>query len=164
MPWRREGGRREQRRLIAERHDLERLLRATAPGEPLPDPREIWHVALIPTYTEPYEKLYQTVKALADSDYPADLRMVAIITRETDLQGRENAVKLQETFGSEFLHFFHILDPLEPGVVVGKSSAMAYGGTMAISGADRVGLRSGEGPCHRSGLGLPASTPSISAI
>jgi len=122
------GGRREQRRLIAERHDLERLLRATAPGEPLPDPREIWHVALIPTYTEPYEKLYQTVKALADSDYPADLRMVAIITRETDLQGRENAVKLQETFGSEFLHFFHILDPLEPGVVVGKSSAMAYGG------------------------------------
>ena len=119
------GGRREQRRLIDEERKLERLI---ALGEPLPDPRQIWHVALIPTYTEPYEKLYQTVKALADSDYPSDLRMVAIITRETDLQGRENVAKLRQVFGSSFKHFFHILDPLEPGVVVGKSSAMAYGG------------------------------------
>jgi hypothetical protein len=119
------GGRRELRRLIDEHHKLERLV---ALGEPLPDPRQIWHVALIPTYTEPYEKLYETVKTLAESDYPRDLRMVAIITRETDLQGRENVAKLREVFGGEFKHFFHVLDPLEPGVVVGKSSAMAYGG------------------------------------
>ena len=119
------GGRREMLRLVGEQRSLERLL---ALEEPLPDPRQLWHVALIPTYTEPYEKLYQTVKALADTDYPRDLRMVAIITRETDLQGRENVARLRDTFGSSFLHFFHILDPLEPGVVVGKSSAMAYGG------------------------------------
>jgi hypothetical protein len=119
------GGRRELRRLIDEQRKLERLV---ALGESLPDPRQIWHVALIPTYTEPYEKLYQTVKALADSDYPRDMRMVAIITRETDLQGRENVARLREIFGWQFKHFFHILDPLEPGVVVGKSSAMAYGG------------------------------------
>ena len=123
-----QGGRREQRRLIAERRDLGRLLRSMTIGEQLPDPRQLWHVALIPTYTEPYEKLYETVKALAESDYPCDLKMVAIITRETDLQGRENVVRLREIFGSRFRHFFHILDPLEPGVVVGKSSAMAYGG------------------------------------
>ena len=122
------GGRRELRRLIEERRSLGNLLKLVASGVELPDPREIWHVALIPTYTEPYEKLYETVKALADSDYPRDLRMVAIITRETDLQGRENVSKLREVFGAEFRHFFHILDPLEPGVVVGKSSAMAYGG------------------------------------
>jgi hypothetical protein len=122
------GGRRELRRLVEERHALEKVLRLTVLGEPLPDPRELWHVALIPTYTEPYEKLYETVKALAEADYPRDLKMVAIITRETDLQGRENVAQLREIFGSEFLHFFHILDPLEPGVVVGKSSAMAYGG------------------------------------
>jgi len=119
------GGRREMLRLVGEQRSLERLL---ALEEPLPDPRQLWHVALIPTYTEPYEKLYETVKALADTDYPRDLLMVAIITRETDLQGRENVARLRDTFGSSFLHFFHILDPLEPGVVVGKSSAMAYGG------------------------------------
>jgi hypothetical protein len=131
------GGRRELRRLFEERRELERLL---ALGEPLPNPNELWHVALVPTYTEPYEKLYQTVKALADSDYPRDLRMVAIITRETDLAGRENVAKLCDTFGSQFLHFFHILDPLEPGVVVGKSSAMAYGGRWLYAELGRLGF------------------------
>ena len=119
------GGRRELRRLVEEQRALERLV---ALEEEIPDPRQLWHVALIPTYTEPYEKLYETVKAWADTDYPRDLRMVAIITRETDITGRENVARLQEVFGDAFLHFFHILDPLEPGVVVGKSSAMAYGG------------------------------------
>jgi hypothetical protein len=119
------GGRRELRRLIDEHRMLERLV---ALEMDLPDPRELWHVALIPTYTEPYEKLYETVKALAETDYPRDLRMVAIITRETDTAGRENVARLREVFGDSFLHFFHVLDPLEPGVVMGKSSAMAYGG------------------------------------
>lgn len=119
------GGRRELRRMVDERRDLARLV---ARGEDLPNPNELWHVALVPTYTEPFEKLYETVKALADADYPASLKMVAIITRETDTVGRENVAKLREIFGASFLHFFHILDPLEPGIVVGKSSAMAYGG------------------------------------
>jgi hypothetical protein len=119
------GGRRELRRLIEEHRLLERLV---ALNVDMPDPRRLWHVALIPTYTEPYEKLYETVKALAETDYPRDLRMVAIITRETDTAGRENVARLQQVFGGAFLHFFHIIDPLEPGVVLGKSSAMAYGG------------------------------------
>ncbi len=122
------GGRRELKRLADEREALRTVLQQVAVGAPLPDPRQLWHVALIPTYTEPYEKLYETVRALAESDYPRDLRMVAIITRETDMQGRENVARLREIFGDQFKHFFHILDPLEPGVVVGKSSAMAYGG------------------------------------
>ena len=120
------GGRRELSRLAAERRDIERLLARR--GEPIPDPRELWHVALIPTYTEPFEKLYETVAALANTDYPRELRMVAIITRESDGEGRKNVARLQELFEDRFLHFFHILDPLEPGIVVGKSSAMAYGG------------------------------------
>jgi hypothetical protein len=131
------GGRRELKRLFEERRELERLL---ALGEPLPNPNDLWHVALVPTYTEPYEKLYQTVRALAESDYPRDLRMVAIITRETDLAGRENVARLREAFGDRFLHFFHILDPLEPGVVVGKSSAMAYGGRWLYAELGRLGF------------------------
>jgi len=121
-----EGGEREIVRLLAERKDLLRLLARR--GDPIPDPDRLWHVALVPTYTEPYEKLYETVRALAESDWPTERRMVAIITRETDLGGRENVARLREVFGDRFLHFFHILDPLEPGHVVGKSSAMAYGG------------------------------------
>jgi hypothetical protein len=134
------GGKRELRRLTDERGDLEKVLALMAKGEQLPDPRELWHVALIPTYTEPYEKLYETVRALAESDFPRDLRMVAIITRETDLMGRENVAKLREVFGKDFRHFFHILDPLEPGVVVGKSSAMAYGGRWLYRELTRLGF------------------------
>jgi hypothetical protein len=120
------GGRREVDRLLAERREIDRLLARR--GEAIGSPDRLWHVALIPTYTEPFEKLYETVAALARTDFPTDLRMVAIITRQTDLQGRENVARLRELFADQFLHFFHILDPLEPGIVVGKSSAMAYGG------------------------------------
>ena len=66
--------------------------------------------------------------------------MVAIITRETDHGGRENVARLREEFGDAFLHFFHILDPLEPGIVVGKSSAMAYGGRWLYRELTRLGF------------------------
>ena len=133
------GGRRQLDRLVRERGSLERIL---ALEEPMPDPRKLWHVALIPTYTEPYEKLHETVRALAETDYPRELRMVAVITRETDIQGQANVARLREAFGSSFLHFFHILDPLEPGVVVGKSSAMAYGGRWLYKELTKLGFDS----------------------
>ena len=120
------GGRRELRRLADERRDLARLL-ARRDGA-IPDPAGLYHVALVPTYTEPFDKLRETIRALAEADYPRERCMVAIITRETDLTGRENVARLRVLYGHRFLHFFHILDPLEPGIVVGKSSAMAYGG------------------------------------
>lgn len=132
------GGRREAARLRDERKDLLRLLARR--GDPIGNPDRLWHVALVPTYTESYEKLHETVRALAESDWPRERRMVAIITRETDHTGRENVARLRETFGDRFLHFFHILDPLEPGVVVGKSSAMAYGGRWLYRELGRLGF------------------------
>ncbi len=136
-----EGGRRELARLRDERRDMERVL---ARRDALPDPRRLWHVALIPTYTEPFEKLYETVAALAAADWPRERKMVAIITRETDTGGRENVARLRELFGDRFLHFFHILDPLEPGIVVGKSSAMAYGGRWLYREIVRLGFDPAE--------------------
>ena len=132
------GGRRELARLRAERRDLLRLLARR--GDAVSDPDRLWHVALIPTYTEPYEKLHATVAALAASDWPTERRMVAIITRETDQGGRENVARLRDAFGESFAHFFHILDPLEPGIVVGKSSAMAYGGRWLYRELVRLGF------------------------
>jgi hypothetical protein len=132
------GGRREAARLRDERKELLRLLARR--GDAIPDPDRLWHVALVPTYTEPYEKLHETVRALAEADWPRERKMVAIITRETDHGGRENVARLREAFGDRFLHFFHILDPLEPGIVVGKSSAMAYGGRWLHRELTRLGF------------------------
>jgi hypothetical protein len=132
------GGRREAGRLRDERKDLLRLLARR--GEPIGNPDRLWHVALVPTYTEPYEKLHETIRALAEADWPRERKMVAIITRETDHQGRENVARLRDAFGDHFVQFFHILDPLEPGIVIGKSSAMAYGGRWLYRELSRLGF------------------------
>ena len=119
----RRGG--DRRAHEAELQELDALM---ALPEAPPDQREYVHLALIPTYTEPLHKLRETVRALARAEWPKERKICAIITRETDTDGIENVGILREEFGSEFADFIHILDPLEPGIVVGKSSAMAWGG------------------------------------
>jgi hypothetical protein len=109
------------------RRELDELREATA-GAPLPSADDLIHLALIPTYTESLEKLRHTVRALAEAAWPRERKICAIITRETDEGGRANVTVLREEFGDAFAEFIHILDPLEPGIVVGKSSAMAWGG------------------------------------
>lgn len=110
------------------REELEELARIQALEQPPPPVDELIHLALIPTYTEPLAKLRATVQALADADWPAERKICAIITRETDEGGIANVGILREEFADRFADFIHILDPLEPGIVIGKSSAMAWGG------------------------------------
>lgn len=105
-----------------------------------PHPSEIVHCALIPTYTERYEVLRGTVEALATQSLPDQQRICAIITRVTDTSGWENVARLREEFGHRFRAFIHIKDPLLPGIVVGKSAAMAYGGPVLKAACDELGL------------------------
>ena len=111
---------------------------ALPPGAPAPS--DVVQCALIPTYTELYDVLRATVAALAATIYPEHLRVCAIITRETDLGGIENVTRLREEFASSFRLFLHIKDPLLPGIVVGKSAAMAYGGPVLKAACDELGL------------------------
>ena len=88
----------------------------------IPDALQYYHLCVIPTYTEPYHVLERTVQAIVDSNYPAELTMVGIITRETDKPGWENVARLREKFGSRLKGFYHIKDPLEPGIVIDLDS------------------------------------------
>ncbi len=115
----------ERRRI---RDEMDDLARVEALPEPRPSVDEYIQLALIPTYTEPLEKLRATVMALAEAQWPKERKICAIITRETDEGGIANVAALREEFGPAFAEFIHILDPLEPGIVIGKSSAMAWGG------------------------------------
>jgi hypothetical protein len=119
--------RRISRVLAEDWTDRLRLLDSDRAGD-APASTEYTHLALIPTYTESLAKLRETLRALADAEWPADRRMVAIITRHTDRAGQEHVRALRDEFGTSFADFIHIIDPLEPGVVIGKSSAMAFGG------------------------------------
>jgi hypothetical protein len=96
------------------------------------DPLQYIHLSVIPTYTEPYHVLERTVQAIVDSNYPDHLKMVGIITRETDKPGWENVARLKEKFGGRLGGFYHIKDPLEPGIVIGKSAAMNWGGRWMV--------------------------------
>jgi cellulose synthase/poly-beta-1,6-N-acetylglucosamine synthase-like glycosyltransferase len=109
-----------------------------------PDPRRIVHAVLIPTYTEPYGVLRETVRAVVEARYPKENKVVAIITRESDRAGWENVRRLQEEFGSSLRSFLHIKDPLLPGIVVGKSAAMAYAGPVLKRECDAMGLDPAE--------------------
>jgi hypothetical protein len=114
-------------RLLLER-ELAELDAVAALADAPPAADELIHLALIPTYTESLEKLRHTVRALTEARWPTERKICAIITRETDEEGIANVAALREEFGHAFAEFIHILDPLEPGIVVGKSSAMAWGG------------------------------------
>ena len=100
------------------------------PGSP--HPLQFFHLSVIPTYTEPYHVLERTVQAIVDANYPDELKLVGIITRETDKPGWENVARLKEKFGHRVRGFYHIKDPLEPGIVVGKSAAMNWGGRWMV--------------------------------
>jgi hypothetical protein len=117
-------------RASVERTAIEQELRAfdSVTGVEVSAWRDYTHLALIPTYTEPLDKLRHTVRALAEAEWAREKKICAIITRTTDEQGIQNVATLREEFGHAFADFIHILDPLEPGIVVGKSSAMAFGG------------------------------------
>ena len=95
-------------------------------------PLQYIHLCVIPTYTEPYHVLEKTVGAIVDSNYPPELKMIGIITRESDTPGWENVARLKRKFGDRLRGFYHIKDPLEPGIVVGKSAAMNWGGRWMV--------------------------------
>jgi cellulose synthase/poly-beta-1,6-N-acetylglucosamine synthase-like glycosyltransferase len=92
------------------------------------DPLSYYHLSIIPTYTEPYHVLEKTCQAIVDANYPPELKLIGIITRETDKPGWVNVARLEAKFGAEVGGFFHIKDPMEPPLVPGKSAAMNWGG------------------------------------
>ncbi len=114
--------------------------RELAAAPDCPDPLDLHHLSIIPTYTEPYHVLEATVRAIVDANYPADKKLVAIITRETDKPGWENVARLKAQFGGQLGGFYHVKDPLEPGIVIGKSAAMNFGGRWMVSELRAAGL------------------------
>ena len=124
----------------AERENWWQRCLALTVSETIRDPHRIAHAILIPTYTEPYAILRETVRAIAEADYPSENKVVAIITRESDRPGWENVARLQQEFGDRLRAFLHIKDPLLPGIVLGKSAAMAYGGPVLRRELEAMGL------------------------
>jgi hypothetical protein len=130
------------------RRDMATDWLARCRDEPLPDecpdPLSFHHLSIIPTYTEPYHVLEQTCQAIADANYPKELKLIGIITRVTDRPGWANVERLRERFGGEVGGFFHIKDPMEPPLVPGKSAAMNWGGRDMVARLGALGYDLGR--------------------
>src|SRR5258708_22358617 len=70
--------------------------------------------------------------------------MIGTSTRETDKPGWENVARLKAKFGDQLRGFYHIKDPLEPGIVIGKSAAMNWGGRWMVRVLTEEGYNLGQ--------------------
>ncbi len=145
-----------------ERRDLAAAPRP-ARREPIADPRPA-----VPRRPDP--DLHRAVReAVRDGPRAGRGRLPARPADGRDHHPRDgpgrppNVARLRELFGDRFLHFFHILDPLEPGIVVGKSSAMAYGGRWLYRELVAARVRPGATSSSPTSTRTTGSTRSTSA-
>ena len=118
------------------------------------DPLQYTHLCVIPTYTEPYHVLERTVQAIADANYPAHLKMIGIITRETDLPGLGER---RSTQGEVRRPPWRVL-PHQGSTRAGnrgrKVRSDELGWSLDGARADRARSRPQQGADHRPGFGL----------
>lgn len=115
----------DRRRARAELADLDAIDRLP---EPPSSAGEVIQVAVITIGAEPLDLVRGTMAALAEADWPVERKICAVITRADDERGPANAAALRAEFGEAFADVIHLVDRLEPGVVSGGRSALAFAG------------------------------------
>ena len=90
----------------------------------LPDWNRIYHIVVIPTYTEPLEILRETFRSLQNSDYPKENMIVVLgIEERSGQQGIENAKAIEQEFTNSFFKFLVTFHPDDiEGEIAGKGS------------------------------------------
>ena len=122
----RPSGTMERRALRRELAELERVDRE---GLAVPAAAAYVQLALIPTYTESAREAARhgpRPRRCRLADGAQDLRDHH--PRDRRGRDRERQAPCRPSSVTPSREFIHILDPLEPGIVIGKSSAMAWGG------------------------------------
>lgn len=92
----------------------------------LPDFEKLYHIIIIPEYSEPVHILERTLKNLSNQEYPKSKIIVVLAQEAKDPNADDKAQTLTKTFSSQFGKFFRTVHPLVPGEVAGKSSNMAF--------------------------------------
>jgi len=110
------------------RHDWIGDLETSFPGRY----RQIHHLIIIPTYTEPLTTLERTLDRLAEQSFPRENIHVMVAFEEREgKEGRDKARALQRKYAHTFGHIWTSFHPDIDGEVKGKSSNNAWGGKEA---------------------------------
>lgn len=94
--------------------------------------RDIHHLIIIPTYTEPLSTLERTLEHLADQTFLNKNIHIMISFEEREGQAaHDKATSLEKKYRSRFGHLWTTFHPDIAGEVKGKSSNNAWGGKLA---------------------------------
>ncbi len=109
---------------------------------PLINPRDIYHLVFVATYTEDLETLRPSFQAIADSKYDHDRLIVVLATEERDRErAQANARVIRREFGKSFKRLIVTEHPDNiTGEVKGKGSNIAWAGRIALKEIDRLGI------------------------
>ena len=103
--------------------------------------RQIHHLIVIPTYTEPITTLERTLQKLAEQSFPRENLHIMIAFEEREGEaGREKAKILKQKYGRLFGHVWTSFHPDIEGEVKGKSSNNAWGGKIATKKMEEAGI------------------------
>jgi len=87
---------------------------------------EVYHVLIIPEYSEPIHILRRTLENLTKQDFPKEKLIVVLATENKDPEATHTGALLKKEFASHFGKFLVTRHVLSQGEVAGKSSNMAW--------------------------------------
>lgn len=92
----------------------------------LPGWDSIHHLVVFPSCGEPVEVLEESLRHVADQDYPTERVSVLVAFEERDPAALEKAMRLRSRFGSQFADLWVTLHPEVPDEPAGKGSNLAF--------------------------------------
>lgn len=101
-------------------------------ARPLEGFKTIYHVIIIPEYSEPLHILRRTLENFTKQDFPHEQLIIVLGTETKDPTAPETAAILKKEFGHLFGHFLITSHTLVPGEVAGKSSNMAWAAQQVV--------------------------------
>jgi len=103
----------------------------------LPDIHKLYHVIVIPEYSEPIHILERTIDNLMKQDFPLSQVIIVLATENKDPNARQTAQLLTSKYKGVFKEFLVTRHVLHEGEVAGKSSNMAWAAKKAVEWAEK---------------------------
>jgi len=103
--------------------------------------RKLYHLVIIPAYREEISILRRNLKAIRESDYPAD-RLIVIVAFEAREEGADKKIaQLTYEFGSQFVRFMTTLHPANiAGEIKGKGPNITWAARQFLPELKRMNL------------------------
>ena len=88
--------------------------------------KKIKHFVIIPNYKEPLYKLKETIKAIAEADYPFKNISIVLAFESREAEAKEKEENIRKEFGKNFEKIFAFYHTLLEGEAPGKASNQTF--------------------------------------